>query len=147
MRIDIFRSALEPKNTNVLWLKSVNGKWTLKGYGSSGWEEVAGAEDCVSKSYLETVLQGYVQVEDGKGLSTNDFTNDDKQKLDSLSTSTIDSIKYNEMIVPIRNKVAEIVVPQITGLKLTTDASGAVTGGQINLADGSTLPVTIEQTA
>lgn len=147
MRIDIFRSALEPKNTNVLWLKSVNNKWTLKGYGPSGWEEVAGAEDCVSKSYLETVLQGYVQVEDGKGLSTNDFTNDDKQKLDSLSPSTIDSIKYNEMIVPIRNKVAEIVAPQITGLKLTTDASGAVTGGQINLADGSTLPVTIEQTA
>lgn len=147
MKIDIFKSALEPKSTNVLWLKSVNGKWALKGYGPLGWADVAGAEDCVSKSYLDTVLNGYVQVEEGKGLSTNDFTDVDKQKLDSLSPSTIDSIKYNEMIVPIRNKVAEIVAPQVTGLKLTTDAAGAVTGGQINLSDGSTLPVTIEQTA
>ncbi len=33
-------------------------------------------------------LSGYVQKEDGKGLSTNDFTNEDKAKLDGLQAAT-----------------------------------------------------------
>lgn len=37
-------------------------------------------------------LSGYVQKEDGKGLSTNDFTNDAKAKLDGIEMATNDEV-------------------------------------------------------
>lgn len=38
---------------------------------------------------IKNLLAGFVPVEDGKSLSTNDYSNDDKQRLDSLQPSTL----------------------------------------------------------
>lgn len=45
----------------------------------------------VTKEYVDTELTSKVNKEDGKGLSTNDFTNEDKEKLYSaLQNENID---------------------------------------------------------
>ena len=49
----------------------------------------------VTKEYVDTGLTSKVNKEDGKGLSTNDFTNEDKEKLYSaLQKENIDQT-YN----------------------------------------------------
>ena len=47
-------------------------------YNGTGWDVLAGTTD----------LSGYVEKVAGKALSTNDFTNEDKAKLDSYSLAT-----------------------------------------------------------
>jgi len=50
-------------------------------------------------TWLKNTLSGKVDKEDGKDLSTNDFTNEYKDKLDSVESSakvnTIESISVN----------------------------------------------------
>ena len=43
------------------------------------------SQDIVNKKYVDELAETKVNKVDGKGLSTNDFTNEDKEKLDSLS--------------------------------------------------------------
>ena len=60
-------------------------------YNGSGWDVLAGTQDLsayVTSSNLTTTLGSYVEKVTGKGLSTNDFTNDYKDKVDSLVNAT-----------------------------------------------------------
>lgn len=64
---------------------------------------------------VEKIKEKFVQKEVGKSLSTNDFTNTYKAKLDGLETgsqaNTIESIKRNGILLQATNKSVDIKVP------------------------------------
>ena len=73
--------------------------------------------------HIVTKLGGKVDKEDGKGLSTNDYTTDEKDKLASIETIT------NERIDEIFNGLSTEIVPtlpegDISNKYLTSDSSG-----------------------
>jgi len=57
--------------------------------------------DKYTKTEIDAILDGKVDKVDGKGLSTNDFTNSDKNKLDSLSENA--SLDYTSMQEALNN--------------------------------------------
>lgn len=83
---------------------------------------------------LKTKLAGKVDVETGKGLSTNDFTTALKSKLEGIEASAdvniIESITYNGTAVPITSKTAAVTGPTKTS-DLTND-SGFITSQDIS---------------
>ncbi|MBR1646040.1 MAG: hypothetical protein IJ685_04590 [Selenomonadaceae bacterium] len=56
-------------------------------WNGTGWDLLSGNVD----------LSGFVQAQDGKGLSTNDFTDELKSKLETLSDTTIETITEAEI--------------------------------------------------
>ena len=56
-------------------------------WNGTAWDNLAGIVD----------LSGYVAKEDGKGLSTNDFTDDLKNKLDTLSATVDETVSDEEI--------------------------------------------------
>lgn len=80
-------------------------------------------------------LANKVDKVDGKGLSTNDYTNDDKNKLTNIASgaqvNVIESVSVNGTPQTVTNKSVDITVPTDTG-DLTNDAgyitSAAITG-------------------
>lgn len=63
------------------------GKWRLVESGGS-----ASLIDYYKKTETDTLLEGYVVKENGKGLSTNDFTTLEKEKLASLENYNDDAV-------------------------------------------------------
>ena len=63
------------------------GKWRLVESGGS-----SSLIDYYKKTETDTLLEGYVAKEDGKGLSTNDFTTLEKEKLASLENYNDDAV-------------------------------------------------------
>ncbi|MGY3795503.1 hypothetical protein [uncultured Aquimarina sp.] len=63
---------------------------------------------------LLEALTNKVTVEDGKGLSSNDFTNEEKQKLASLSSTggniTVDSVLSDASVNPVRNNAITVAL-------------------------------------
>lgn len=83
---------------NVVWIGEGGGE------NADGWDNLGGKVD----------MSNYVQKEAGKGLSTNDYTNEEKQKLNELENYTHPSH-----------------TPQTSGMyKITVDALGHVTGAE-----------------
>lgn len=83
---------------NVVWIGGDGGE------NGDGWDNLGGKID----------LTNYVQKEPGKGLSTNDYTNEDKQKLGGLE-----------------NYTHPTHTPHESGLyKVTVDSLGHVTGAE-----------------
>lgn len=70
------------------------------------------------KSKLDTVLAGKVNTESGKGLSTNDYTSEDKAKLTNIAAgaqvNVLEGIQRNGQTVTPVNKIANIDVPTKT---------------------------------
>ncbi len=65
----------------------------------NGEEMTVGADksvDIVVSGSGTVDLSGYVQKEEGKGLSTNDYTAEDKAKLDSMQAAT--DAEFTEML-------------------------------------------------
>ena len=66
-------------------------------------------------SKIKTLLNGKVDTEAGKGLSTNDFTNTYKTKLDGIAANAqvnvIEGITVNSTAVPLTNKIANLTIP------------------------------------
>ena len=64
---------------------------------------------------IKTMLNGKVSTEAGKGLSSNDYTTDEKNKLKDIAenaqANVIEDIKVNGVSVTITNKSANIGVP------------------------------------
>ena len=56
-------------------------------WNGTAWDNLSGIVD----------LSGYVAKEDGKGLSTNDFTDDLKNKLDTLSATGDETVSDEEI--------------------------------------------------
>ncbi|MCM1219827.1 MAG: hypothetical protein NC548_35600 [Lachnospiraceae bacterium] len=57
-----------------------------------GWEFIGNSavdlSDYYTKSQVDDILSGYVPAEFGKGLSSNDYTDDDKELVDSIKNMT-----------------------------------------------------------
>lgn len=79
----------------------------------------------VQNKVINTALSGKVDKVTGKGLSTNDFTTAEKNKLAGIATgaevNVIDSVSVNGSALPITNKAVDITVPTKTS-DLTNDA-------------------------
>ncbi|MGN0620565.1 MAG: hypothetical protein ACI4I9_01755 [Porcipelethomonas sp.] len=56
-------------------------------------------------SKIKALVSTKVDKAEGKGLSTNDYTNEDKQKLDGLSEITVDTKLSGTSTNPVQNKV------------------------------------------
>lgn len=85
------------------------------------------------KSKLDTVLAGKVDKETGKGLSSNDYTAEEKAKLANVAAgaqvNVLEGIQKNGQTVTPVNKIVNIAVPTKTS-DLTND-SGFVTSEDI----------------
>lgn len=86
------------------------------------------------KSKLDLIFVGKVDKVDGKGLSTNDYTTDEKTKLAGIATgaqvNVLEGVQVNGSTVTPTNKIANIAVPTKTS-DLSND-SGFVTSAQVD---------------
>lgn len=117
------------------------------------WQYIGSEGPYYTKSETDILLNGKVNVVSGKGLSTNDFTNEDKTKLNGIESGAqvnkIETIKVNNVTQTITGKSVNISVPTktsdinndsgyITNSALTnyvqnTDYATASKGGVIKL--------------
>lgn len=85
-------------------------------------------------SKIKTALGGKVDVESGKGLSTNDYTSAEKQKLSGIASgaqaNVIESVKVNGTKVEPSSKAVDISVP--TKVSQLTNDSGFQNATQVN---------------
>lgn len=85
-------------------------------------------------SKIKTALGGKVDAESGKGLSTNDYTSAEKQKLSGIASgaqvNVIESVKVNGTKVEPSSKAVDISVP--TKVSQLTNDSGFQTSTQVN---------------
>lgn len=94
---------------------------------------------------LKTLLAGKVNTESGKGLSTNDYTTAEKNKLAAIEAdadvNVIETIKVNNVDQTVTNKAVNIAVPTATS-DLTND-SGFITTSDIpeGAAASTTVPL------
>lgn len=87
-------------------------------------------------SKIKTALGGKVDVESGKGLSTNDYTSEEKSKLSGIASgaqaNVIESVKVNGTKVEPSLKAVDISVP--TKVSQLTNDSGFQNATQVNSA-------------
>lgn len=85
-------------------------------------------------SKIKAALSGKVDVVSGKGLSTNDYTSAEKQKLSGIASgaqvNVIESVKVNGTKVEPSSKVVDISVP--TKVSQLTNDSGFQTSTQVD---------------
>ena len=114
------------KETGNQYLFDADGVWTLISTDKEGVVAEAVAQ---ANAYTDDVAEGKVDKEEGKGLSENDFTDEDKEKLDDIEEgaqeNVIEVIKRNGTALPITDKTVDIAVPTTTS-SLTND-SGYIT--------------------
>ena len=79
---------------------------------------------------VKNKLSSKVEKEVGKGLSSNDYSSDDKAKLTSIEVNaqvnTLEGIQRNGMNVAITNKIANIAVPEASSASPSMDGKAAV---------------------
>ena len=89
------------------------------------WIYIGSQGPFYTKGETDELLTGYVQKVVGKGLSTNDFTDTDLNKLNSIEANAqvnkIEGIQVNGIAKPIDNKTVNIEVPTKTS-DLTNDS-------------------------
>lgn len=92
-------------------IAKLNGAETAEG---SVAKTVKDAVDA-AQAALQTNIDGKVDKVTGKGLSTNDYTNDDKTKLDGIAAgaqvNVIESVKVNGIALGIDGKAVDVAVP------------------------------------
>lgn len=85
-------------------------------------------------SKIKTALGGKVDVESGKGLSANDYTSAEKQKLSGIASgaqaNVIESVKVNGTKVEPSSKAVDISVP--TKVSQLANDSGFQNAAQVN---------------
>lgn len=85
-------------------------------------------------SKIKTALGGKVDAVSGKGLSTNDYTNAEKSKLNDIASgaqvNVIESVKVNGTALTPSNKSVDVTVP--TKVSQLTNDSGFQTSTQVN---------------
>ena len=128
-----------PVPTNMLWLYKGtaryfnNGEWTVLGKDSS------------NVTNKPTTLEGYgitdaVKAVAGKGLSTNDYSDEDMQDVGEMRTNLTKPEASGKGFYNIWNTFSK----SVKSLKLIKDSAGVITSGTLTLIDGTTIPVTIE---
>ena len=92
------------------------------------------------KSKLDLLFAGKVDKENGKGLSSNDYTSAEKTKLSGIAegaqVNVLEGIQKNGTTVSITNKIANITVPTKTS-DITND-SGFITSAAVPTATSTT---------
>lgn len=85
-------------------------------------------------SKIKTALNGKVDAVSGKGLSTNDYTNVEKQKLSGIASgaqaNVIESVKVNGTKIEPSSKAVDVTVP--TKISQLTNDSGFQTSTQVD---------------
>lgn len=85
-------------------------------------------------SKIKTALNGKVDAKSGKGLSTNDYTNVEKQKLSGIASgaqaNVIESVKVNGTKIEPSSKAVDVTVP--TKISQLTNDSGFQTSTQVD---------------
>lgn len=85
-------------------------------------------------SKIKTALGGKVDAVSGKGLSTNDYTSAEKQKLSGIASdaqaNVIESVKVNGTKLTPSSKAVDVTVP--TKVSQLTNDSGFQTSTQVN---------------
>lgn len=85
-------------------------------------------------SKIKTALSGKVDVVSGKGLSTNDYTSAEKQKLSGIASgaqaNVIESVKVNGTALTPSSKAVDVTVP--TKVSQLSNDSGFQTSTQVN---------------
>lgn len=114
------------KETGNQYLFDADGVWTLISTDEEGIVVEAVAQ---ANAYTDDVAEGKVDKEEGKGLSENDFTDEDKGKLDGIDdgaqVNIIEVVKRNGVALPVADKAVDVAVPTTTS-SLTND-SGYIT--------------------
>lgn len=95
--IAIVQSSKEPNKNNIWLFNDVlhyfnNGKWTRLGGASSSIPDSFYEEYINTINELENSLKVKVDKEEGKGLSTNDFTDSYKKKVDTLDQNPVTTL-------------------------------------------------------
>lgn len=132
------------KETGNQYLFDADGVWTLISTDKEGIVTEAVAQ---ANAYTDDVAEGKVDKEEGKGLSENDFTDEDKEKLDDIEEgaqeNVIEVIKRNGTALPITDKTVDITVPTKTSdltndsnFVSNTDYATASTGGVVKVGSG-----------
>ncbi len=127
--------------------------WLVGSGGVGAWEKIASTRIDLSgyatTAAMNTALSGKVDKETGKGLSSNDYTTAEKEKLAGIAAgaevNVVATVKVNGTALTPTDKAVNISVPTapsdigavaantaITGAtkcKVTYDAKGLVTGG------------------
>lgn len=96
------------------------------------------------------LIGGKVDKEEGKGLSSNDYTDEDKAKLDSLEpggeANVIETVKRNGTALPVTDKAVDIAVPTMvseltndSGFQTSQQVQSAVSAGVSGKADAAEL--------
>lgn len=120
---------------------------------TSTWQYIGSEGPYYTKSETDALLNNKVNKETGKGLSTNDFTNADKTKLNGIESGAqvnkLESVKVNGSTQTITNKSVDISVPTKTS-DLTndsnfvkdTDYAGVGKGGVIKVNSARAIATT-----
>lgn len=100
----------------------------------------SGVMSSADKSKLDSIDVDKIQLkEPGKGLSTNDFTNDYKNKVDVAQENIIEKIKVNDAVLPIEDKTVNIDIKSAVEEAVGATVSGAyIYKGTVSVA--SELP-------
>lgn len=103
------------KETGNQYLFDADGVWTLISTDEEGIVAEAVAQ---ANAYTDDVAEGKVDKEEGKGLSENDFTDEDKEKLDGIEDgaqeNVIEVVKRNGVVIPVTDKTVDIAIPTTT---------------------------------
>lgn len=101
-------------------------------WNGTGWDKLSGVTDLsayATTEWINTQLANKVNVEAGKGLSTNDYTTAEKQKLANIEAKAqvniIESIVVNGVTASIAGKKATVTLP-------AGDTMVALTSGEID---------------
>lgn len=85
------------------------------------------------KSDVDTALADKVDKESGKGLSTNDYTTTEKNKLSNIASgaqvNVIESVKVNGTALSVTSKAVDVTVP--TAVSELTNDSGYITSADV----------------
>lgn len=127
---DYCNTLVVDKETGSQYLFDKDGVWTLL---SLDGELVIAEAVAQANAYTDDVAEGKVDKEEGKGLSENDFTDEDKEKLDRVQENVIEVVKRNGAALPVTDKTVDVEVPTATSA-LTND-SGYITNAVDNLVN------------
>ena len=101
-------------------------------WNGTGWDRLAGEVDLsayATTAWVNTQLANKVNIEAGKGLSTNDYTTVEKNKLAGIAAgaqvNVIESVVVNGVTASISGKQASVTIP-------IGDTMVALTSGEID---------------
>lgn len=124
-----------PEDAEANYVKSVSDEFTVSAEGKLEVKEIAPAK----VTGLPDALAGKVDKVEGKGLSTNDFTNELKEKLDGMNAdgeaNVLEAVKLSGTALPITDKAVDI--PTATASALGVVKGTAAENGVAVAEDGT----------